>query len=181
MEMQINKYATASLTAIIATLLLLGIAFAVEVPTTASVTVNEFVDVTITDLGSTGITFGSFDPGTTDNVASPNPAVDITVESPTNIDINVYLKGTDWTGPAALTLAATNVRYDDDADLVGDSGNALIGTLTTAYPTSPGWLTVTAPSGGVAVTTSVYHWLDIPAYQYAGAYTSTFTYKADSS
>ena len=162
--------------------LAVGLVMAVETQFGASVTVNEFIDVTITDISGGGVTFGGFDPGTTDNTASPNPAVTITVESPTNVDVNVYLKGTDWTGgPAALTLADTNVRFDDDSDLVLDTGNAAIGTLTTSYSGSPGWFTVTAPVGGAPVSTSVSHWLDVPSGQAAGAYTSTFTYRADSS
>ena len=148
----------------------------VETEGTASVGVNEIISFTVVDHDPSGIGFGDFNPGTSDNEATPNPAVNLTVGSSTNVDVNVSLKGTDWSGQAAMTLADTSVKFDDDADLADDTGNEPIGTLTTAYQI---WYEVSAPLGGNAPSTEVFHWVSIPANQKAGDYTSTFTYQAE--
>jgi len=148
----------------------------VESPGTASVGVNEIISFTLTDLAPGGIGFGDFNPGTSDNPASPNPAVNLTVESSTNVDVNVSLKGINWTGPAAMTLADTTVRFDDDGTLSeGSETGEFEGVLTTTYQI---WYLVLAPVGGAADTTSVFHWVSIPSDQKAGDYESTFTYQA---
>jgi hypothetical protein len=150
----------------------------VESSGTASVGVNEIISFTVTDLGTSGIEFGDFNPGTSDNAANPNPAVNLTVGSSTNVDVNISLKGTDWSGPAAMTLADTTVKFDDDGTLSeGSETGKSEGVLTTSYQI---WYEVSAPLGGEADTTSVYHWVSIPAAQKAGDYTSTFTYRASS-
>lgn len=148
---------------------------------TASVGVNEVISFTLTDLGgSSGIEFGNFNPGTDDNNATPNPALDLTVESSTNVDVTISLKGIDWSGPGSMTLASTTVKFDDDVTLSegGSETAEFEGVLTTSYQI---WYTVPALLGNPANTTSVFHWVSIPANQEAGDYTSTFTYKASSS
>jgi len=149
----------------------------VESAGTASVGVNEIISFTVTDLGGAGIAFGDFNPGTSNNTATPNPALNLTVGSSTNIDVDISLKGTDWSGPAAMTLADAIVRFDDDATLSeGSETGEFEGVLTTAYQI---WYEVAAPLGGNAPSTEVSHWVSIPASQKAGDYTSTFTYQAE--
>lgn len=176
------------LTLVISLLLLASVVMAieqaspVEQPTSASVGVNEYIDFTITVNNATaGLNFGDLNPNTNDNPAIPNPIVTLTVGSPTNIDVHIYLKGTDFDDGSGHTLSVSNVKYDDDGTL-GEGGSETDwaeGTLSTGYQASPGWGTITAPAGGPAETKDVYHWLSVPSGQYAGSYTSTFTYKAD--
>ena len=152
-------------------------AAAVETGGTASVGVNEIISFTVTDLGAGGIGFGDFNPGTNDNEATPNPALNLTVGSTTNVNVDVSLKGTDWSGPAAMSLADTNVKFDDDSTLgEGSETGESEGVLTTSYQI---WYSVSAPLGGNAPSTEAFHWVSIPANQKAGDYTSTFTYKAE--
>lgn len=155
----------------------------VEQTGTASVGVNEYIDFTIADLGDSGIGFGDLNPGTTDSAASPNPAVNLTVGSATNVDIHIYMKGMDFSdGTHTLTLVNADVQYDDDATLDQVSETGLTqGTLGTNYQASPGWTTISAPAGGAAVSKNVYHWITVPTGQYAGNYISTLTYKAATS
>jgi len=145
---------------------------------TASVGVNEVISFTVLDLGTSGIGFGNFNPGTLNNTADPNPALDLIVGSVTNVDVTVSLKGTAWSGPVLMTLASTSVRFDDDVTLSESPETAQFeGVLTTSYQN---WYTVPALLGNPANTTSVFHWVSIPADQKAGDYTSTFTYRLQS-
>jgi hypothetical protein len=54
--------------AVIITLFLVPHVMAVEEAISASVTINEFIDVTLTDTGDSGFSFGDVEPATTINV-----------------------------------------------------------------------------------------------------------------
>jgi len=152
-------------------------ASAQESAATATVGVNEVISFTVVDFGGSGVGFGDFNPGTVDNAANPNPALNLTVGKTTNIDVNISLKGIDWAGPAALTLVDSDVKYDDDAapnEGVGDTGQSE-GVLTTTFAD---WYTEVAPLGGNEPSTEVFHFISIPSGQRAGNYVSTFTYRA---
>ena len=121
-----------------------------EQPVTATVTVSEYMSITLADSGDAGIQFGSVAPGTTDNpdVAQNDttPSVNITVELETNVDVNL----TKW----------------------HTSNNTATATpLTTDYTN---FATNVTPGSSIAL----WHWLTIPAGQPAGGYNSTFSYKA---
>jgi len=135
-----------------------------ETSTTSTVTVNEFVDITLG--GVLPIAFSSVDPGSSDNAAGG--AVTVTIESTTNIITDTYLKGDDWTTPAALAIS--NVEYDSDADISGAVA------MANAYPGTPLFDAVACPCGASAAVNSAYFWLSVPAGQQAGTYTGTTIY-----
>ena len=138
-----------------------------------SVTVfSEIISFTVTDFGDDGIDFGALDPGSGDQPADGQPeqgTVTLTVGSETSVDVDIRLKGTDFTG--LDTIDITSVKYDDDADPDG----AIV--LTDTYTT---WYTVYQPLTSDDVT-GVYHWISIPAGQTPGSYSGTFYYQAISS
>jgi len=130
---------------------------------------GEVISFTVTDYGSDGIHFGAINPGETNQPADwggSQGAVTLTVGSETNVDINVQLKGANFTGPGSISIG--DVKYDADDNPSGAS------TLTTSYIT---WYTVTQPLTQDHIT-QVYHWISIPGGQAAGAYTSMFYYQA---
>lgn len=151
----------------------------------ATVTVNEFLDITLS--GAVPIAFGTHDPGTNNNPANPDgnnapQAVTITIETTTNVVTDTFLKGNNWVTPAALAIS--NVLYDDDEKLLGGSNDVVTETVeTTLIPknlatTYTGANTgffedVACPCGSGASVKSVHFWLSVPAGQQAGAYTST--------
>jgi len=144
--------------------------------TPASVTVNAYVSTTIAKCGNTD--FGSQDPGDTDEPVAcqstgndTTPAVTITVESETNVNVDIALKGDDFsrTGGGG-TITVGNVEYDDDHDKTDtDTGNNAVGTLITSY------VDYWADTG--TGDYDLWFWLDIPASQTAGDYTSTFYFE----
>jgi len=149
----------------------------------ASVTVNTFVDITLTDAGAAGFAFGSNDPGTSNNkevdqtegVSSILPAATVTRETTSNVGVKVRLKGTDFTGGAG-TIAISNAKYDDDgAHTEAPETNLPVTTMTTAYPGTE-YTTLTAVSPSV----KIWFWLDIPTGQAAGSYSSTFSFEGSS-
>jgi len=160
-----------------------------EASASASVTVNTFVDITLTDTAGGGFIFGSLDPGTTNNKeaaqtdgnTSTTGAATITRETTSNVDVLIRLKGDDFT-VGSDTLAVTNVDYDDDGgvDQGVDSGTYTQETLSTTYPSGAGtndpWATLTSGSP----TVKVWFWLDVPTAQAAGSYSSTFAFEGNS-
>lgn len=145
----------------------------------ASVTVNQFVDITLTDAAPGGFSFGG-DPGTANNAEASQdgvtPAATVTREATSNVDVNVRLKGTDFTG-AAGTIAVINVAYDDDGlvdELPGEPSLAQ-NDMTTDYP---GAAYATLTSGSPSV--KIWFWLDISSRQAAGNYASTFSFEGNS-
>ena len=176
-------------------LVLVGVVMAVatpeEVSAGASVTVNEFLDITIS--GVTPIAFSSVNPGTSDNPAGG--AVTITIQSTTNVVTDTFLKGADWSSPVALAI--NNVKYDDDnqlgecLSLTPEGACTVVAscewvssvcqekldstTMSTAYGAADtGYFEdVPCPCGGSAAVKSISFWLSIPAGQQAGTYTPT--------
>jgi hypothetical protein len=129
------------------------------------------IDVT---LHSVPIDFGNLDPGVSYSPAlggAGYPMV-VTIESTTNVDTNLTLKGTDFTA-GAFSFSIGNLSYS----------NATAGAKTnmaSGYPASPpyaDWINIPAPGGGPAVNRSVYFWVSIPIGQTAGTYNSTVTVK----
>ena len=118
--------------------------------------------------GGDGIDFGSLTVGATDQPADQTGSVGaatLTVGSETNVNVDVQLRGADFTA-GGNTIAVGNVKYNDTDTTVG------AGTLTTSYVT---WYSVNANTADV---TQCYHWISIPGGQAAGDCTSTFYYQA---
>ncbi len=153
-------------------------AMAVSDTVPASVTVSEYISFTVTDYdsdtvggpGGDGLTFGSLDPGTEDNpegaqtLATPTAAVNVRVAAETNVDCNIEVKGTDFTG--AGTIAINNAKWDLDSVVTGATA------MSTMYAN------IMTSTAGVLEEEDVWHWLSIPSGQAAGSYSSTFTYQA---
>jgi len=86
------------------------------------------------------------------------------VGSETNVDVDIQVKGTDFSGPDTISIG--NVKYDSDDNPSGAS------TLTDSYVT---WYSVNKNTSDVK---QVYYWITIPPGKPGGDYTSTFYYQA---
>jgi hypothetical protein len=134
------------------------------------------ISFTITDYGADGVNFGSLALGTVDDPedaqTGSNGAVRLDVDASTNVDVNIDLKGENFSGPATYLLSSADVQYDDDQTLdEGTETGKSQGTLTTSFVN---WYSVSASTNSQVQT---YHWITVPSDQYAGSYTSTFTYQ----
>jgi len=135
----------------------------------ASVTVSEYISFTVTDNGAAGLQFGSLDPGTTDvpeAAQNGTGAVTLTVAAETNVNCDIEVKATDFTG--AGTIAITNAKYGITSTLAA----------ATAFAAANTYYTLDTSTALAAKTVNVWHWLSIPSVQEAGSYSSTFTYQA---
>ena len=140
-------------------------AMAAEETLPASVTVTEYVSVTVTDNGTSGLAFGSLNPGAVKQPEAEAPAVTITTAAENNKDVDVFLKGTNFSDGGSNSFAISNAFYhDSDA-----SGSA---TAMSATYDGSAWKTL-----GAGATLNIYHWLSVPDTQAAATYSSTFTYK----
>lgn len=132
-------------------------------------TTGEIISFTVTDYGHDGVQFGIIDPGQENQPADcgdSQGAVTLTVGSETNVNVDILIKGNDFSGPG--TIGISNVRYDLDDDPTGSN------TLDTNYAI---WYTVTQPLAEDDVRHG-YHWISIPEGQAPGTYSSTFYYQA---
>ncbi len=140
-------------------------AMAAEDTSEATVTVNEYVSVTFTDHTPAGLQFGNLNPGTVKQAEANTPAITITTAVENNSDVDVFLKGEDFSDGGTNSFAISNAFYHDS----DDSGSAA--AMPSDYAGSA-WKTL-----GTGATLDIFHWLSIPAEQAAASYTSTFTYK----
>jgi len=127
----------------------------------------EVISFTVTDYGSAGVQFGTPDPGIEDQPADQAPtqgAVTLTVGAETNVNCNIQIKGTDFTG--AGTIAIGNAKWKKDNNVSGATA------MSTTY------ITIDTSTAGVQKIINVWYWLTIPGGQTAGDYTSTFYYQA---
>ena len=137
---------------------------------TASVTVTDYINLTITDLPDPGINFGSVSAGS-DNVSelaqNGAGAVTLTVESDTNVNCNVQIMGSgDFDDGDSHTLLLSNAKWSV-TDNVSDS-----------TPMSTTYSTIGTSTAYVEEVVEVWHWLSVPNDQYAATYSTTFYYRA---
>lgn len=128
----------------------------------ASVSVSEFVSISLTDAGTAGIDFGSLDPGDEDigevDQSSGTPAIKVKVEDETNVNVDIAIQ---------KTAAAAEITW----------------SYTKTFTETP---TVEIPDTyGTAVYSDVgdgeydfYHWVTVSDTADAGTYTATVWYKA---
>ena len=136
---------------------------------TASVTVNEYISFTVADAGAAGINFGSLDQNIPDNAEVDQGvagAVTLTVAAETNVDCNIQTKGSGDFSDGTHSFALSNAKWDKDSAVAGATA------MTTSYAT------IDTSTAGVLKAVDVWHWLSIPAGQYAATYTATFYYQA---
>ena len=139
--------------------------------TTSSVTVATVVDITLSNVP---IAWGTKAPGTENNLANTNagnPAT-VTVESTTNVNVDIYIKGTNWSDGAGHTITVDKCHYDNDNVAGGTKWTA----LTTSYATGPnqGFFEDVAPD----TAKNTYWFIDIPVGQWAANYSNTIYFKA---
>ncbi len=147
-----------------------GFAVSNATQTTASVTVNEFISLTLQE--GFPIQFGSLDPGVTNSSATTNPS-NLTIGEETNVEFNITLNATSnfesqstgqSFGVGNMSFASTNATQTDFV---------LNNELKAYY-----WQS--CPCGN-QVNKSIWLYLDIPAGQRAANdYQANLTIKATS-
>ncbi len=140
---------------------------AVEHNVDATVTVEELISVTVTPCATT-LSFGSNDPGTLDaNVScqgSGAPAIDVSVDSVGNQNVDVDTAGTDFCTDyptcSGDQIGVGNIEFDKD----NAKSNPTV--LSLSYQSS---------TAGVAPGSSagVWYWMDIGSTQAPGSYSGT--------
>jgi hypothetical protein len=151
---------------LVATLSLPAIA-ADEQTVGASVTVTSVISITITDEGATGVTFGSQTSGDDypDTAAnSTTSSIILNVGSETSIYVDLQMSGDNFTSGSNI-IGITNAKYS----LTFAGAKTAMSTSYTEFADN------VAPGGFVYY---IWHWLTVPSGTAAGAYTSTFRYKA---
>lgn len=131
--------------------------------------ITEVISFTVTDYNDDGVNFGTLDPGQENQPADwggAQGAITLTVGSETNVDVDIQIKGDNFSGPD--TIFVTNVKYDVDTDPTG------AGVMTDSYAT---WYTVSQPLSTDDIREG-YLWLSVPTGQPPGYYISTFYYRA---
>jgi len=145
---------------LVALLAVPAIAAEEETSTTATVAVNEFVNITL--AGSIG--FGSVEPPVTQQgtvgQSDGSPAITITVEPDTNVDVDISIKGAINSGTLALSNWFYSTQYDK-SDIA-----ALTGSYVEVYDTATG-------------TSDFYHWISVPAGTDSGDHSVSVSYKAE--
>jgi hypothetical protein len=146
--------------------------------TSNSVVVSPATVVDIT-LSNVPISWGTLDPASENNLAQVNqgnPAT-VTVESTTNVNVDIYIKGTNWSDGSGHTIGVENCKYDDDNTLgetpaIGQPEN----TLKLSYPgtANSGYFENVTPGS----SKTIYFWISIPLGQWAGTYTNNVYIKA---
>ncbi|MFQ5531339.1 MAG: hypothetical protein ACE5ES_01860 [Candidatus Nanoarchaeia archaeon] len=134
--------------------------------TTASVTVNEFLSVT---LSNAPVTFSSMDPGETQNASVGNGfPLNATIGSETNVNTNVTTE-TNQTNFASgsNTFSVSNMVWEDVVFNSTETG--------TAYSTSPATVCSGLSANG---NCGIYHQVSVPSAQAAGTYNVGITVSA---
>ena len=172
------KYAAPLLFGILLTAFListLNLAIAPSTGTTsADVSVNTVISITLTPCPAGGsLGFGSLNPGTVNKSAtcqnSTVPAVNVTVDDVTNIDVNISVKGTNY-------LHTDTINF---LDVRNTPFNATSFT-TGPYQLKTGDQNVTKVAADTgADSINFWFWISTPnAFLKAGTYTSTYTFGA---
>jgi len=135
---------------------------ATEQETTASVTVNQVISISLTDAGSGGINFGPVTPPVTGQgdvaQSSGTPAIKVVVAPETNVAIDINIKGA-----TTSALALANWKY---SDTFAGAKTALTTSFVQVYDEK------------AAGSYDVYHWIDVPTSTASGTHTATVTYQA---
>lgn len=122
------------------------------------------ISITLTDAAPDGIHFGNLNPGTPGNPdgdqSEATPSIIVNVGSETTVNVDLQIKGTDFSGTFTVDNAKYSLMYDG-------AKNALSTTHAT-------FATDVAPGGHQ----DLWHWLDVPNGTTAGYYESIFSYKA---
>jgi hypothetical protein len=145
-----------------------------EEVTSSSLTVSApsaIVDITLSNVP---INWGTLSSGTENNLAqvnAGNPAT-LKVESTTNVNVDIYIKGTDWSDGSGHTITAGNAYYDND-NIAGGAKWTVLNTSYAAGPDLGFWEDITP-----GTSENSYWFMDIPAGQWAATYSNNIYFKA---
>ena len=161
-------------------LVLAGMVYSVEQFTLASVDVNTFVSITLSDpVGSAEVDFSALNPGVNNNPDLEQTgvagAIKVTNDAVSNTNIKVDVKGTNFNSVSTgASIAVGQVTYDDDnTPSQGVETAKAETTLATTYP-GVAYYTGVTPSSAV----DFWFFLDVPSGQTAATdYSSTFTFQ----
>jgi hypothetical protein len=149
---------------ILVTVMTMPVAAVEEQQVGASVDVNAVVSITLTDAGDSGLDFGAVEPGIEDvkeeAQSDGTPAIQVVVESETNIDVDIGIKGA-ITGSLALAEWEYSTAWGDPPTTT---------SLTVSY--------VKVYTDVGVGSNAFYHWVDVPAGTAAGSQGCTVYYKA---
>ncbi|MGQ9556274.1 MAG: hypothetical protein ACUVWR_19405 [Anaerolineae bacterium] len=161
------------LVAILAALVALPATAADPITKTATVTVNEVINFSVTDESAEGINFGNPSAGSNNNpeqaqVASQGgAAVILIVHNDTNVNCSIQMKGGgDFTNGNGGSIPLSKVKWNTSNTWSG----------APIMPTD--YYTVGTSTAGAQRGVEVWYWLDVPTGQQAGVYTTTFYYRA---
>mgnify|MGYP001375858731 CR=1 FL=1 len=136
--------------------------------TTASVTVNGVVEVTIQNAA---IAFGGLDSGISNSAATNNP-LNISFGANTNVNVKTYINGSATFNATSSSFAIGNMTFNATTSATGGV-NASCSTARCNYRYAPFFvLNETAPLG-TAKNASIYHYISVPAGQLPGPYTGS--------
>jgi hypothetical protein len=128
----------------------------------ASVSVGEYVSITLADGGThSGLNFSANPDGTPyddNDQTQTNPAMKVIVGSETNVNVDIGIKGS-----TSSALALDSWKYCDT--YLGIKAG-----LTTSY--------VAVYTNATPGTFNFYHWVTVPAATPSGSYSATVYYKA---
>ena len=135
--------------------------------TTATVTVNGFVSITLFNVS---ISFPNMDPGQNATGATNN-AQTIQVDPSTNVDVMIYVNGSAFSG-SGYSFGVGNMSLNISNTTGTVKTNASCHTSRCRYQPAPIWLYNETASPGVGRNDSVAHFIDIPTGQQPTSYTA---------
>lgn len=143
---------------------------------TASVSVNAFVSITLIDAGDGGINFGTGTDPNIDNVPDKDQtnslaAIKVRNDTVSNTTIDIAIQGPANLVSGSDTIPIVNLTYDDDNDPapIAETGKDET-PLTTTYASY--YTSVAIGSSG-----DFWFFLDIPSSQEAGNYSGTISFR----
>jgi len=134
--------------------------------TTASVTVNGVVEVTIQNAP---VTFPATDPGTTGTAATNNP-MNISFGPNTNVKVETFLNGSNFTATGG-SFDVKNMSFNVTVSATG-TANTSCSTARCRYNVTAYWVLNESAPLGTAKNASIFHYIDIPAGQTPDSYSA---------
>lgn len=160
--------------------------------TTMNATIGAWVAITPSSSVTAGIDFGGINPGTNDNMAvndTTGPAgtnctdYNVTIDTSSNVDVDIFNDASGDLTSDGNTIKIENVTIEANQTNCGNNVNMTVITdgtipLNTTYLIAGKNSKTTGPCKSVASGNNCYiaYWLDVPASQIAGAYTTAYEY-----
>ena len=140
--------------------------------TTAQVVINGFVSIT---LSGVPIYFSAMDPGIGNTAANATGGfpMTVTVDSTTNVDVNVYMNGSTFV-KSADNFPVENMKYNVSNSTSGRAWNATCFALVAPCNYTNVVIQIFNETArlGTARATTIYNWISVPLTQAPGTYTN---------